>query len=429
MRVSSGTCRLAVGLTVTLLLARLVAVPPLADPAGGIVPPGVGLAAPPLYLLLAPLFTMWDGVALLSRSRMEGFLLGLVLAFAAWRVVRRCCRRRALLSATLREVGAGVAMLVALVAFVLGGALWHRPMLSLSGLPASLMSVDFHTHTSASRDVRGTLVGWYDLEANRRWHDAGGYDAAFITDHNRRTLSAPSVGADGLPVLCPGTEIGAWRAHVLVLGRNAPAKRPVHGRDLDGLFRLLRETRAAGAPAVLSIPEYEHEHRDRIGELLASGAAALEISNGSPKASELTGARRDTVIGIARAHDAAVLGVSDHHGWGATAMTWSLVARPEGTDGHELCATAVQAVASGGFGAVQIVERHRVTPDAWWPALLTPAAVVWETWRAMGWPLTLAWLFWIWGLALVSVRARARSSLRPIRTVAVPLAEPVAPAD
>ena len=49
----------------------------------------------------------------------------------------------------------------------------------------------------------------YDLEANRRWHDRAGYDVAFITDHNRRTLDVPSIGAPGAPVLCPGSEIGA----------------------------------------------------------------------------------------------------------------------------------------------------------------------------------------------------------------------------
>ena len=42
------------------------------------------------------------------------------------------------------------------------------------------------------------------------------------------------------------------------------------------------------------------------------------------------------------------------------------------------------------------MERHRLRADSAWPVLLTPAGVVWETWRAMNWTLTAAWLAWVW---------------------------------
>jgi hypothetical protein len=391
----------ALGLTAAVLAARLVPAAALTDPAGGVIPAGIQLSVPGIYLLLAPLFALWDGVALLSTSRMEGFLLGTLTAYAAWRVTRRCCVRRCLGSAAWREAVMLVLAGAVLAGFGLGGALWHRPMVTLTGVPDTQMVVDFHTHTDSSRDVRGTLVAWYDLEANRRWHDRAGYDVAFITDHNRRTLDVPSVGKPGDPVLCPGSEIGAFKSHVILLGAGSESDRDPYEQELGGLLRLLQESRAAGTPAILSIPEYERNHRDRLGVLLTAGAAGLEISNGSPKANELSGQRRDTVIAIARAHDAAVLGVSDHHGWGATAMTWSLLPRPAGARDGDLCAAAVDVITSEGFQAAQIAERHRVTPDAWWPALLTPVAVVWEGWRSMGWPLTFAWLAWIWVAAVV----------------------------
>jgi predicted metal-dependent phosphoesterase TrpH len=421
-------CVAALALTAAVLAARLMPAPALIDPAGGVLPTGVRLDVPGLYLLLAPLFAMWDGVALLSKSRMEGFLLGTIAAYVLWRIGRRWVVRRGLLSAAWREAAMLVLAVTALAAFVLGGALWHRPMVTLAGVPASHMTVDFHTHTDSSRDVRGTLVAWYDLEANRRWHERAGYDVAFITDHNRRTLDAPSVGAPGMPVLCPGSEIGAYKSHVVLLGAGAENDRDPYERELDGLLRLLRESRLAGTPAILSIPEFERNHRDRLDELIAAGAAGLEISNGSPKANEITGARRDTVVAIAQAHDAAVVGVSDHHGWGATAMTWSLLARPAGADGGALCDAAVSAIVTDGYQSVQIAERHRVAPDAWWPQLLTPVAVIWEGWRSMGWPLTLAWLAWIWLVALVSVRAGARSASRPTHTPELPRREPALPA-
>ena len=419
-RPASPALAVALALTVALLLARLLPAPALVDPAGGTIPHGVELTVPGVYLLLAPLFALWDGVALLSRSRMEGFLLGVVAGYVVWRVARRWFVRRRLLAVLWREAAVLAIALVTLAAFVLGGALWHRPMISLTGVPESHMVVDFHTHTDSSRDVRGTLVAWYDLEANRRWHDRAGYDVAFITDHNRRTLDAPSLGAAGSAVLCPGSEIGAYKSHVVLLGAGAENDRDPYERELAGLLRLLDESRAAGTPAILSIPEYERNHRDRLGQLLAAGAAGLEISNGSPKANDVTAERRDTVVAIARAHDAAVVGVSDHHGWGATAMTWSLLPRPAGADGGELCAAAVDVITKEGFQAVQIAERHRVAPDAWWPALLTPVAVVWEGWRSMGWPLTFAWLAWIWAAAGLMGRARIRRNGRPGSEPAAP---------
>lgn len=418
----------ALGLTAAVLAARLLPVPALFDPAGGVLPAGVALDVPGLYILLAPIFTLWDGVALLSKSRMEGFLLGTIAAYALWRVARRWLVRRSVINAAWREAVMLVAAAGALAGFVLGGALWHRPMVTLTGVPDSHMVVDFHTHTDSSRDVRGTLVAWYDLEANRRWHDRAGYDVAFITDHNRRTLDTPSLGAPGMPVLCPGSEIGAYKSHVVLLGAGAENDRDPYERELDGLLRLLRESRIAGTPAILSIPEYERNHRDRLGELLAAGAAGLEISNGSPKANELTGPRRDSVVAIAKAHDAAVVGVSDHHGWGATAMTWSLLPRPAGAGDGELCEAAVDVISARGFEAAQIAERHRVGPDSWWPALLTPVAVVWEGWRSMGWPLTFAWVAWIWLVAVVSASARTRGGSRPTRTPAPPKPEPALPA-
>lgn len=418
----------AMGLTAAVLLARLVPAPPLTDPTGGVLPVGLGLEVPGLYVLLAPIFMVWDGVALLSKSRMEGFLLGVIAGYVLWRAARRWLVRRRLLSTIWREAAMLVIATLALAGFVLGGALWHRPMAGLTGVPDSHMAVDFHTHTDSSRDVRGTLVAWYDLEANRRWHARAGYHAAFITDHNRRTLDAPSVGGPGMPVLCPGSEIGAYKSHVVLLGPGAENNRDPYERELDGLLQLLRESREAGVPAILSIPEYERNHRDRLGELIVAGAAGLEISNGSPKANELTGARRDSIVAIAQEHDAAVVGVSDHHGWGATAMTWSLLARPAGAEGEQLCAAAVDAIIGGGFQAVQIAERHRVAPDAWWPPLLTPAAVVWEGWRSMSGALTVSWLAWIWIVALISAPARRGPATRPTHTPEPPAAEPLLPA-
>jgi hypothetical protein len=73
-------------------------------------------------------------------------------------------------------------------------------------------------------------------------------------------------------------------------------------------------------------------------------------------------------------------------------MVWNLV--PVSPETPDVC-TAILGRLRSGFPAVRIVERHRLRPDDWWPSWLTPIGMVWETWRGMGWPLTLAWLGWI----------------------------------
>ncbi|HEX6105660.1 MAG TPA: hypothetical protein VFZ26_08760, partial [Gemmatimonadales bacterium] len=198
---------------------------------------------------------------------------------------------------------------------------------------------------------------------------------------------------------CPGIEVSAWRAHVLLLGDTAAVDRTRYNRDLESLLALLRESESEyGALTVASIPEYARNHWQRLDTLVAHGLDGFEVVNASPKANELTRAARDSVIALARRTDRFVLGVSDHHGWGATSMVWNLVPVPgRGAAPERVCA-GILARLGEGFGAVRIVERHRLRPDSPWPHLLTPLGVVWETWRGMGRAAAAAWLLWIWGL-------------------------------
>jgi hypothetical protein len=148
-----------------------------------------------------------------------------------------------------------------------------------------------------------------------------------------------------------------------------------------------------GALSLASLPEYQRNHWGRLDTLLAAGLDGLEIVNAAPKANEFTRSERDSVIALAQARNRFVVGVSDSHGWGATSMVWNLVRVPSRTDA--ICGAVLRELKSG-FPAVRVIERHRLRPDAWWPAWLTPIGMVWETWRGMGWPLTVSWLAWIW---------------------------------
>jgi hypothetical protein len=401
--------RVPLGLTAILLAARVLAAPPLSDPVGAPVPAGVHLQAPALYVLLGPLFSLWDGASMLSMTRLHGFLLGTALLYLLWRAAR-LARRRPL--RPVRELGVLVASLLAFALFLAVGILWHRPMLALAGGGPDRAVVDFHSHTNVSHDVRGTLMSGFGVPANLAWHRRAGFDAVFITDHN---TIAPATAQDGPPFRCPGIEVSAWRAHIVLLGDTLPVDRDPYSRDWSGLTRLLQVSDSAyHARSVASLPEYEQNHWGRLDGLVAAGLDGFEIVNASPKANELTAARRDRVIALARRAGRFVVGVSDHHGWGATSMVWNLVPVPGWrADPARLCGRVLDRLDQG-VNSVQILERHRLRAESGWPMLLTPLGLVWETWRGLTLPLTLSWLVWIWGLVLaLEARGRRRRDIIP----------------
>jgi hypothetical protein len=396
------------GLTAGLLVARAAAAPQLSDPLGTPLPASLHVAYPWLYVVLAPLFSLWDGVSMLPLSRLRAFIPSCLALYLTWRLARALWGRLAWSEApparapVRRELALLGGMIFGLVAFIAGGLLWHRPMARLAGAGPATVVFDAHSHTNVSHDVQGTLMRGFHTESARRWHGRAGFDAFFVTDHN---TVAGLTHAEGRPVVCPGIEISAWKAHVVLLGDTLPVDQNRYNGSLDELRALLATSDSAyGALSVLSLPEYERNHRARLDSLIAAGADGLEIVNASPAANELSRARRDSVIALARRTGRFVVGVSDSHGWGATSMVWNLmpVAAPRPT-GPALC-DALLAGLRRGFGSSRIVERHRLAADSAWPAWLTAAGVVWETWRGMDWLLTAAWLAWIW--LLWAVRRR-----------------------
>jgi hypothetical protein len=405
------------GITAALLGAQLASVPVLSDPVAGPVSPSLHLSIPWLYLVLAPVFTLWDGISMLSLSRLKGFLVGLVVFYIAWRISLALWRRHASDPPRpvgwLKELAALAISAILLLTFLLIGALWHRPMLSLAGVDRDQRVVDFHSHTNLSHDVRNTLMQGFDAEANRRWHERAGFDVVFITDHNVQgsgtwSQESGTSGHGRRSVLCPGIEVSAWRAHIVLLGDSVAVDRSRYNGSFDALLTLLRVSDTAyGALSVASLPEYRRNHWDHLDQLVAAGLDGLEVVNAAPQANELGQAARDSVIALARSHNLLAVGVSDSHGWGATSMVWNLVRAPSSDSTHGVCASVLHQLRLG-FPAVRVLERHRVRPDSWWPMWLTPIGVVWETWRSLGWGLTLSWLVWIWVLALWRIRKGPR---------------------
>jgi hypothetical protein len=245
----------------------------------------------------------------------------------------------------------------------------------------------------------------FDAEANRRWHTRAGFDAAFVTDHNTVEGFPGDWEQPGSALLCPGIEVSAWRAHVVLLGAQQKVDRGPYSDSLGGVLDLLRESEQKyGALSIASLPEYERNHWPNLPAFVAAGLDGFEIVNASPKANEFTLAHRDSVIALARANNLLLLAVTDGHGWGATVLGWNLirVGRPE--SGARRCELILNRLRSDGTNAVQIVERHHLRSESAWPWILTPVGLVWEIWRSMSPLHVLSWLVWIWALGLVAYR-------------------------
>jgi hypothetical protein len=382
-------------LTGGLLCARLAAVPEIADPIGGALPPSLHLHAPWPYVMLAPLFTAWDGISMLSLRRLQGFLLGLPVIYLLFRGAVAIGRKR---WSWRRETGLLGASIASLLVFLSAGLLWHRPMMALAGVPPDLVVADLHSHTRVSHDVRNTLMRGYDVGANLRWHRRAGFDAVFITDHNTiEGLGPPTTD----PVRCPGIEVSAWKAHVVLLGDTMPVDRSRYNGSLGELEALLRSSDSTyGALSLLSLPEFDRNHWRRLDTLVADGADGFEIVNASPKAAEFSLEHRNAVVALARHANRFVAGVSDSHGWGATSLTWNLIAAPGWRNASDPCTLILDRLRTG-FSANQIVERHHLRAECRWPGWLTPIGAMWEIWRTMGTPLLLSWLGWTWGLWII----------------------------
>lgn len=351
---------------------------------------------------------------MLSMSRLQGLVVGLAVMLMVWRVAAALRRKSSDPDAgppigLIREVGTLALALGLFAVFVAGGMLWHRPMVSIAGLPPHQIVADFHSHTSASHDVRNTLMKGYDAESHRQWHHRGGFDVSFITDHNTIEGFPREWSHGGSTLLCPGIEISAWRAHIVLLGATAMIDRAPPGDSLAGVLRLLR---ASGprhhALAIASLPEYDRNHWSNLDSLVSAGIAGFEIVNASPRANEFSLARRDSVIALARAHNLLLLAVTDSHGWGATVLGWNLVRMPQWQPADPgACEKLVSALRAGGTATVQIAERHHLRRESGWPWILTPLGVIWESWRSLGVFQLMSWIGWTWVAGLVRAYRRA----------------------
>lgn len=409
-----GPVLAACAATLVLLLGQAFSFPGLVRDAvtGGF--PGYGLEFPVGYVFTAPFSALADLLTFNSARQHVVWAVYLVLAFVAWRVLKnrgkRLSSRDARIGFLLNEGGCLLLYFGALAVFLIWTALGPRPAARLS-LPGDILAIDFHSHTSSSRDARRS----FSPQKNVAWHRVQGFGAGFITDHNlvEGSLEAfeytarrhPDIGYRSLP----GEEVSLHDAHIVVLGNTELIDNKPFNANLGGLKRFLHYCRIEnkGLP-VLSLPEYWKHHWARLELLMRWGARGVEVVNSSPKSLDFPPDKFREVVELARRHNLFLTGVSDSHGWGNAVFTWSLMSIPDHSKlgPEELREEVLGTLHLRGFEAVRVVTRLKHQPAQGLGIVLDPIASLWVLSRSLTGSLTAVSLLWAWLLAGAAMFAR-----------------------
>jgi hypothetical protein len=360
------------------------------------------------------LFGVWDTLSLLALSQHYAVLVTLIALYVSWRL-RSPRRARSLPARVAVEVVTASGALLGLLGFYAAGVVLPRPMVGLSVDDPDLVAIDVHSHTRHSHD------GWtlFTAERNRAWHEAGGFDAAYITDHYTwagydagRSQNPTRVG-EGMAFLS-GAEIRIHRRPTNILGDR---ERYRFALDDDSVYMEPDSLRAApgrgGRPATLLytmpgglewvVPLTEHD---------PSGVIGIELNDGSPRGLEQVKSQRTEILALADSADLAVLGASNLHGWARTVASWSLMRIPGWQEmTPESLGDAIESdLHAKRRQAVTVVERRLpYHGGSTVGVVLTLPWIAWEHLRMLSVGERASWLLWLGLFGLVAMRRQASS--------------------
>ena len=391
-----------IAITALLIVGWAAAAPPVRDAVSRLPVTGAHLVRPLGYIAIAPLSDTLDAMSLLSVPQLIAFTVSLILAFAAWRLIRL----RGAKADRWCEFCAALRAFLVYALLVIFAAVLPRPMAALRMDDENLVIFDIHSHTNYSHDARATFT----VEANRAWHRDAGFDVAYITDH--RCFDGAAEGERGNPkragdgtVLLSGIELPPDQIHVIEL-------EPPDAAAPDGLLERWCVRAKAGRP--LSTPPVRiqtiPEDLNRIPLGPAGGLGAIELVDGAPRGIAQAQRDRRTLLSISAMHRLAVVAGSNNHGWGRTAVAWNVMHvhqwRLQSPD--SVGAQIEMRIRAERAQAVQVVERRSPDGATLLGLVLTLPAVIVNLMRTISPAERIAWLAWTWALVLVATVMPAR---------------------
>lgn len=369
--------------------------------------PGARLVHTPAYLALSPVYDVMDALTLLSIRQLVAVVLSLAVVYLAWRGWRW---RRGARPRFLRELLLASAALGGFLAFCVVATLAPRPMAALSLAEGDAVKVDVHSHTNASHDGRPD----FDARANMSWHRGAGFDAAYITDHKSfdgataAMAHNPPRAGDGL-VMLSGLEFIDNHNHINALGATASDSAWIRVEARRQRLGLPARERGA-AVFIQTIPE-NLERLPLPDSSSGRGLAGIELSDGAPRGIGQAQRDRALILRIADSLDLALVAGSNNHGWGRTAVAWSVLRIPgwrEMTPAE--LGTAIEArIRTERHSAVRVIERRSPDPARSRLALAaTLPAVTWNLLVTLSSGQRISWILWSWILAAIALLIGAR---------------------
>lgn len=402
----------ATAVTALVLLGAVLGPSALSSPTGGA--PAARLEIGWDYLLLAPLANVLDSLSVLTLGQHYAFLATLILAYAAWRVVRRR-RPQGWIRRAGIEIGVAILSLAGLAAFYAYGMMGPRPMAALVPDDPEIVVVDVHSHTDHSHDARSG----FDAEDNRAWHADAGFHAVYVSDHRnwQGWLDAipgnPARAGDGTTLL-PALEIKWKTKYASALGAPDRYRPAVEGNTLvpDSMYALVEQS-GRRPTLVLTIPEQLDYVPPSTEDSI--GFVAIEVSDASPRGLEQSRRDRALILRMVDSLDLAPVAATNNHGWGRTAAAWTLMSVPGWRDmtPDALGAAIEERFHAARSSASRVVERRSpYLGDSIGALALTVPAVAWQMVGGIGVGERVSWLAWTWLLALAVPGLRFRGRPR-----------------
>jgi hypothetical protein len=364
---------------------------------------------PLAFLIGAPLFGVWDSLSLLTASQHYAVVLTLVAAYIVIRLIRLVRRvplrapgaGRGLVARATGETARALAALGVLLAFYAAGLLVPRPMVGIELADPELMSVDFHSHTMYSHD------GWglFTARRNRAWHEGGGFNVGYVTDHytwrgvDAATVDNPERVGERTALLS-GAEIRIHQRPTNILGDRW---RYLFALDSDSIYMEPDSLRARGdvdgkPPTLLYTMPGQLQYVVPFSDTDRSGVIGIEINDGSPRGLEQVRRDRREILALADSADLAVVAAANLHGWGRTVAAWSVMRIPGWQEmTPEEVGDAIEAkLHAERRASVDVVERRMPYHGESGVLLaLTLPRLGWEHFRMLSLGERLSWLLWL----------------------------------
>ncbi|MDP3774923.1 MAG: hypothetical protein Q8Q85_11725 [Gemmatimonadales bacterium] len=408
--------RLPLLLSAAVLLAQLARRSPLIDVVSGASPADVHLAYPVWHFVFAPFTLLADWLNGGGTADLKGFGAWAVVAYVVARLVAIAPPRERPKERSLpREALGAVVFAACVAAFIAWVAYLPRPIPRLVADDPDLLVFDLHSHTSTSHDGRRGFVA----AANAAWHARAGFDAAFVTDHNRheaQTRRRTDAQRETARLL-DGEELSLHGLHLIVLGNRREIDNRGFNQSWDSTGALIRRLAFDSSPPsslqppflIASLPEYWRKHWGAdLGDLARWGVGGFEIWTTSPRAMEFPPDARRAMVVQARLHYVTLFGATDMHGLGNTASVWN-VARVPGW--RAMSDSALTAVLLATFRARGADANQVIALSRWMPSSRLGQAVAVPVNAALvlasaSLPHAVALVGWIWLVVLLLKRKK-----------------------